>query len=305
MAILDLFSKRRRHDIGQVPDVYQYDSVPEPLRIQLIQIFDEAFSHPEIFKSLVLALCREYGRFNLAEVQGRHGERLWNQEFFHFILQTKKVEEVLDATELALEAILSLGDQYRLADGLRGDSPQRAKEIVEEVNHRFREHGFGYLFESDRILRIDDEYVHHETVKPALRLLNDKKYPGAQEEFLKAHEHYRNGRMAEALNEALKAFESTLKVIAQKRKWTIKDRPTAKNLLDAAFENELVPEFWRGHFAGIRSTLESGVPTARNRLSGHGQGNDPQEVPEHIAAYVLHSTAAAIVLFVQSDKASP
>jgi hypothetical protein len=49
--------------------------------------------------------------------------------------------------------------------------------------------------------------------------------------------------------------------------------------------------------------LESGVPTARNRLGGHGQGAKPTSVPDHIVAYLLHMTASTIVFLIEADRA--
>ena len=44
-------------------------------------------------------------------------------------------------------------------------------------------------------------------------------YAGANDEFLRAHEHYRHKRHKECLNECLKAFESMMKAICKKRRW--------------------------------------------------------------------------------------
>ena len=54
--------------------------------------------------------------------------------------------------------------------------------------------------------------------------------------------------------------------------------------------------------AALRSLLEGGVPTGRNRLSGHGQGTTPTIIPDHIVSYVLHMTGAAIVFLVKSEQ---
>jgi hypothetical protein len=45
------------------------------------------------------------------------------------------------------------------------------------------------------------------------------------------------------------------------------------------------------------------VPTARNRLGGHGQGSEPVDVPEHVVAFVLHMTAATILFLAQASDA--
>ena len=72
--------------------------------------------------------------------------------------------------------------------------------------------------------------------------------------------------------------------------------PIASDLVKAILEHKLVPDFWQTHFGGLRSMLESGIPTIRNRLGGHGQGAEPTEVPNDLVAYTLHMTGAAIVL---------
>jgi len=56
------------------------------------------------------------------------------------------------------------------------------------------------------------------------------------------------------------------------------------------------------HLAGLRMTLESGVPTARNKTSGHGQGVTPIEVSEEFASYVLNLTASNIVFLAASEQ---
>jgi hypothetical protein len=45
------------------------------------------------------------------------------------------------------------------------------------------------------------------------------------------------------------------------------------------------------------------VPTGRNKLSGHGQGSTPKDVPDHLAAYMLHMTASAIVFLAEAEAA--
>lgn len=45
--------------------------------------------------------------------------------------------------------------------------------------------------------------------------------------------------------------------------------------------------------------LESGVPTVRNRQSGHGHGVQVSDVSPHLARYALHLTAATILLLVE------
>ena len=150
---------------------------------------------------------------------------------------------------------------------------------------------------------MDSQFIHSEAIKPVLTMLSDPTYKGANEEFLKAHEHYRKGRYKECLNECLKAFESCLKTICKKRNWQYDDkRSTVKDLIQIVFDNELIPTFMQSHFSALKSTLESGLPTARNRQSGHGQGPTQVIVPEYIAGYALHLTASNILLLAKADE---
>lgn len=89
------------------------------------------------------------------------------------------------------------------------DADKRADSAIDELNTRFKESGVGYSFSSGDIIRIDSQLLHAEAVKPAVMLLNGSDYRGAQEEFLGAHEHYRHGNNKEALNDCLKALESS------------------------------------------------------------------------------------------------
>lgn len=199
---------------------------------------------------------------------------------------------------------------FRVVDGycrkqgyLFGDAKLSPDAAITELNIRFREHGVGYQFETGQINRVDSQLLHAEVVKPALALLADKKFRAANEEFLSAHAHYRHGRYCECLNEALKAFESTMKIICAKRSWSYDQKDTAKTLIDHMLKNGLIPAHLTSHFTGLRTTLESGLPTTRNRLSGHGRGVADHDVPDYIASYALHLTATNILLLVEADKA--
>ena len=113
------------------------------------------------------------------------------------------------------------------------------------------------------------------------------------------------GHYKECLNECLKAFESVMKTICTRRGWSFQTTDTAKSLIGTCFSNDLFPDFMQSHFTGIRSALESGIPTLRNKLGGHGQGMTAVPVPSYIAEYLLHETATTIVLFMNAAEALP
>ena len=101
------------------------------------------------------------------------------------------------------------------------------------------------------------------------------------------------------------ALESTLKVICNRRGWQFGERDTASPLIDIVFKEGLVPDYLQSQFGALRSVLESGVPTIRNRAGGHGAGVKRREVPRHLASYTLHLTAAAILFLAEAAEAAP
>jgi hypothetical protein len=70
-------------------------------------------------------------------------------------------------------------------------------------------------------------------------------------------------------------------------------------LLEIVFANHLVPAYLQNQFTSVRSALESGVPTVRNKTSGHGQGAAPTVVPAHMTRFVLNLTATNIVFLIE------
>ena len=304
MPILNLFSKQQKLLRGEMPDVYQYNVIPQPLRVQIVQIIsgvagDDSYSTDsesrKLYRRIHDDLAHEYGRFSLGDSDSAQ------DNLFNFILQSKDVEQVLDCIQVSFAWLQRMNYSYFQYTGPR----QTVSEGNAELNARFQEHGVGFQLVSGRILRNDSEYVHAEAVKPALALLAEKPYAGANKEFLSAHEHYRHGRYEEAIADALKSVESVLKAICTKRVWPYAQTDSAKTLLDTAFAKGLVPTYLQSEFTALRSTLESGVPTVRNKQAGHGQGVLLRQVPEHLAAYILHLAASGILFLVRSEQALP
>ena len=307
MGLFDIFSKRQRRLRGEFPDVYQYDDLPQTLRTQIVHIWFDTIGRPEqwsggpplaAWASICNALCREYGVFTLPGTKNT-SRRDAMEEVINFFLTEKSVEKLLDVIELSFRVIDTSTRSWNYLN--RRDAKELADSAIYELNARFKEHGVGFQFESQEIIRVDSQFMHSEVVKPALHLLKGKAYAGAQEEFLKAHEHYRHGNAKEALNECLKAFESMMKTICAKRGWAINGKETASGLIKICLERELIPAFWQTQFTSLKSLLEGSVPTGRNKLAGHGQGEISTTVPEYLVAYMLHMTGACLVFLAEAE----
>ena len=245
MPIFDIFSKRQKRLKGEMPDVYQYDTLPDGLRTQVVRILERAFDSNyqpaflQRFQVLHQRVAEEYGLLALPERGHDPHEKVRN-----FVLSdSTPVEKVFDVIEVALPLVLVPNELGRFYDPPRYELQQRLSAVVEELNTRFKEHAVGYEIHEGRVVRVDSAFLHQETVKPALSVLQEPHFAGAEQEFRNAHEHYRSKRHEEAITESLKALESTLKVICGRRGWSFKAEATAKELIGIVFKEGLVPTY--------------------------------------------------------------
>ena len=333
MPVTEIYSKTQKQHRGEVADVYQYTDIPEALRVQIVYIMKDAFEiikHDsranKVYVQVYKTFCREHGQRQLDPSSNLYSRFIKEEPYskaVEEIISTAETDHVLDVIELFFRYI-NQPNPYneRFLDNIT-DIPvtnEVAREkhqqmvlymdekhrqyngTVKELNQRFREHAVGYQYESGKIIRVDSQYLHSEAVQPALTILSDPMYEGANAEFRSAHEHYRAKKYKECLNDCLKAFESCLKAICDKRGWTRGAGDTANRLVDIVFTNKLIPAFMQSHFSALRNTLEAGVPTLRNKLGGHGQGTRVVPVPEYMAAYAVHLTASNILLLAQANE---
>ncbi len=312
MPLYETFSQRQKRLAreGQ-PTVYRYDDLPKPFRQQVKYIWQRALGpgtvgayvgayreQNDLWPRIFDILAEAHGREHLGTAN--YSKHAQCQQY----LMVEGVDEALDIVELSFRVINV---------GLRGmpewersrrSITQEPDEAIDDLNHRFRQHGIGYQFAGDQLIRMDSEFVHAEMVEPAIALLHEAGFHGPNEEFLRAHAHYRHGRTKEAATEALKAFESTMKTICEARRWGCVPNATAKPLINIMLDKELIPRSLQNQFSQLAALLE-GLATVRNKMGGHGQGSQPVPVEPYFAAYALHQAAANIVLLVEAHKAKP
>nr|WP_307991817.1 hypothetical protein [uncultured Niameybacter sp.] len=302
MAIMDIFSKRKKAESNDI-DVYQYELLPEKLRVQIVQLVTESVGiYPGFYKDIKKILSKELGRFQLVDGYPENEQH----ECVLFIMEEQDTDNVLDIVELIFRYIEIINDGYEISYlKNRYNIEQDYKESVIELNHRFKENGVGYEYINGNIIKIENQYIHKEIVKPALQLMQEEEFKGAYQEFIVAHEHFRKREHKEAIANALKSFESTMKTICERKKYKYdKTKDTAQKLITIIFNEGLIPQYLANQFSGLRTTLETGVPTIRNKTSGHGQGEVPIEIPEYFASYAINLTATNIVFLVNAYKQS-
>jgi hypothetical protein len=315
MPIHETFSKRQQRLASEgTPILYQYIDLPYEFRVKVIHIWRGALDFytpnpfggiptrkPElvrlVWNTIHNTLTRERGLFDL---EPRSGEYAAKCETY---LLNADTGDALDIIELTFQVIDQDVRQLSSSANQSVIVDQPPDDAIEELNHRFGEYSIGYQFSGGQLLRVDSQYLHSQVVEPVLALLHEQGFEGPEDEFLSGQEYFRGGKNKEAIADALKSLESTMKAICDKHQWPYSPNDTAKSLLDVLFTRGIIPSYLQTHFTSMRTTLESGLPTVRNKTSGHGQGANPVAVPDHLAAYALHLAAANIVFLVQAHKA--
>lgn len=146
-----------------------------------------------------------------------------------------------------------------------------------------------------RVILRQQQVPHAEAIEPALHLLADLGFSSANKEFLDALTEYRKGDYEDCLAKCGSAFESTMKLICEKRGWAYKQTDTAAPLLKTVMEKSGLPSYYEQPLLI--------VATLRNKeSSSHGGGVQPKKAEPHVARYAINATATAILLLVEQCK---
>lgn len=303
-GITELYSKKNRPQ----PDVIQYGTFPRGLRIQLLYIVKDFFSRvtdyngnsqsENLWLSINEVLRREHELLRLYDALPSD---TWEFIVCSYFMKLDQVDKQLDFVQLAGRYIeYCMDGDYECEEY----TPQTA---LGNINTRLQEHGMGYRYQAGEIIKVPSEFTYELAIQPALVLLHQTGFENAQQEFLSAFEHYKKGptEYEEALTNCLKAVESTIKIIATARGWAFNQNDTAKPLIALVIKEGLVPSYSESFLAGMRNTLESGIPTLRNKLGGHGKGAEARTVDEASMHYGINLTASVILYLVQRHQEMP
>ncbi|CAD7808335.1 hypothetical protein CHRY9390_01807 [Chryseobacterium aquaeductus] len=303
MATFKTYSKETKGD----PQSFIYDTLDSKVKNQINFIWKDFFEHkkfPLEISELTISqifniACREFGLDNLYS-NGLFCPDEKNQ-LEKFIQENTDIEILLDIIHIIFTKIEFVDDW--LKHNYFIDLYYTSKEAKNDLNTRFRENGIGYIFENSKILRVDNQFLHEETVSSTFNLINNVDYQNANEEYLKAHEHFKQKRNIECLNECLKAFETTMKIICYKNSWNYdKERDTSSTLINHLISNNFFKAYHESYLNSFKQILSANIPTIRNKNSGHGQGVEKKIIPDSLAKYMLYSTGAIINLIVETQN---
>lgn len=297
----ELFSNRIKRESGEI-DIYIYNSFPERFRTQFFYILDDWLTRsngswqPEIWNALAKGFAREVGLKFLGCPNTSSKQQVEDY------INNASDADFLDFMDYSVAYAVEHEQFNALSYILNQISPDTALHL-EELNYRFKQHGLGYEYVNAKLVRKDTEYIHMAAIKPALHLLFDTRFEGAESEFVMALEYLHEGKNKDAIHNALKSFESTMKAICDDMGFPYsKEKDCAKALITILEQNHFYPAYMSNHLSSLRVTLESGLPTVRNKASGHGQGKMEIEIPTEFAEYAINLAAVNIVFLVNILK---
>jgi hypothetical protein len=312
MMPFETFAQRRRREQrnGQA-DIYIYDVAPAYLRHQINEALLEGIGNYELVDNT--GYGDYHPNFEHPYHKWKEIDRICRKEVFPYVDIVEEIEHFQRRVALAVKTIKDIDEWLSIVEiccvtleeihfdlRLNMQDTDAAQDALVEINRRFEQHQVGYQFESGHIIRKDSEFVHAEIIKPALALLSNPDFLKANQDFIMAHEHYRNRAYSDAVTAANRAFESVLKAICDLEKWPYGSGDTAARLVTVVTINGLFTHDFDAGFMSYAAMLKTGLPGVRNNAGGHGQSLAANEVTAAIAQYAISLTATNLIFISNS-----
>lgn len=290
--MFELYSIRNNKE--SISDFYEYNNFSRKIRTQIFLILDEY-----LFST----------NYNMNEYISRiyekeSGQIVFSMDYndtsaFENFIYACNTEELIDFIDVICYFIWNSCDLVEYENEYNHIELVKEK-IITELNHKFRQSKMGYEIYEDKVVRVDNELIHTLVTKPALHFLKENGFKGAEEEIFKAFCYFTDCDYENTILYSMKAFESTMKTVCINKGYSLEvEKKTAKELINLILLEGNVPEYLRTHLSGLRSTLESGLPTLRNNNGGHGQGESVRKVSVELASYAFH-LACTNILFLSN-----
>lgn len=281
-------SRRKKIENGTLyPDIYQYDEVSQKLRNIIVRLFDQSYAKNFSHKIHTL-ICDEHGIFELYKLKtdfySFSTDYLGDIREFIFSFKNEQFEIFLDLLEILFHF-------FR----------EHEQEILQELNQRMLENGFGYQFENDTLIRIDSLPMHKNVVKPTLELLQDSRFENANVEYRQAFDDYNHRRYEEMFVNLCKSVESTIKIICDINSFGLPAFHSLKPLISRLIDNNFLPQYNEKPIEGLDNILRT-IGNIRNENGGHGAGVEKRKIDQSLITYAMHSTASTLLFLLQRQK---
>lgn len=303
LTVFEVYS--RRHGIIKSTDIYEYDKIPIAFRNQFINIITKVFSD-FIYRQITISsifweevadeVKVEMGLLNYTVANPGLSDLPTNVHWVMAYFLECDDREAIDIIDLLVHYHYNYAHKHT-------EYKDKCSIAFNKINQKFKQNSLGYEIVNNQLIRIDNQFIHSEVVIGAINLLVEESFTSVSDEFLKAHQHYKDGDYKDAVVNAGKAFESTMKTICSKNGYNYDaQRDTANTLIRHLFDNELIPSYMQNHIQGLKQALENSAHVLRNKNGGHGQGDVIIDVDDSIVRYTLNLCATNIVFLVERYK---
>jgi hypothetical protein len=184
------------------------------------------------------------------------------------------------------------------------------------LNKDLQKHGFAFGYRPisvagtpGQFFPMQSDYVFESITRPMLEMLGHADFAAARTEFEKAVSFFLEGpdRYSDCVTNAVKAFESVMKVVLEKR-GALPDPtlPAAKlvkaivdeGVIDASFTAQA--EATTALLNQLKNIATSGAVLVRNRVGAHGAGTRTAPPEKLFVEFTLHQVAALVLLIGRS-----
>jgi len=229
---------------------------------------DNWTSNSSILEETERVLLIEHG-WDRLPVAPNPAETQYHSALRSFILDCQ-APFVFDTIEVALDHMdATLMDAFR-----------------QKVNQIFELHDCSWRMSDAEFFKLDADFVGARLSASAHDLLTTNRFAGAANEYAKARQYLATGDVREAIFFAGHSFESVMTVLTNLEQAN-GDR-LIKELGAQGFFDDLPPSV-RG---GFMDQVLKALPFLRNKLGGHGQGKDIQDIPPAYGDLAIQIAAA-------------
>jgi len=264
-------SKRVRKRIWHVLIVYDYPCSYQP------SPYDNWIENSQVLDEVARELLRRYGIDELKAFNDKDEQIPVDLNGF---VNGCYPAQVFDVCELCCEY---LEDKEEYA-------------FQQNVNRVLDEEEVPWRFADGQFFKVDSTFLS-EVISHSHELLRQVGCAGAIQEFTDARNDLTSEDFKGAIHNSCKAFESVLKFVLREESGNAST--LIRKLEGIGFFADL-PEGIAKPFSG--QVLMS-LPFIRNRLSGHGQGEEIMNIPKEYAKLTLHMAAALIQFVIERSLA--
>ena len=192
----------QRNEPEKQYDVYEYNKFPEEFINQsfyIIMDFIDLYkgnypiSSEKIWKEIYDIFVRQIGVISL-EGYNSYDSHAPRVERYYRTHNGNDLLNLIDLIFVYFDCILRKNhphSYYNISEILDNS--------ISELNYRFKQYGLGYEFTNGELIKKTNEIIHSEIIQPALKLLHDEKFKGAEDEFLLAFSNYKDGKNKDAI----------------------------------------------------------------------------------------------------------